>query len=182
MAPSAIIFWLSVASSFVANKDNENKELKIQDSTVIVNKAINEVQLKGVENFSQTKLFENSVKANQELLGDNPSDEKITSHLKKVADITNNSLPMMVDEDTQMFKINVIGKTIIYNYNVMNIGSFININNNIAQEFKDDMMGRNTCAIMGHIIKYGVTLSYNYYAANGDYLFTVDITPQDCGY
>lgn len=194
IAPFAIIFWSELVFGFFDNKKyyspKETAEMvsyiKQQEqkkhSNHLINTTIDEMNSKGVENFHKTQIFQNSVEATRQILGDNPSDAQITSHLENMASLMNGNLPIMVDEYTQMFKVTIIGKTVIYNYKVTNIENFVNIPNNAIQEHKNNMMNSNMCANMGHMLKYGVTLSYNYYAVNGDYLFTVDIAPSDCGY
>lgn len=181
MAPFAIIFWLSV---FYGLKESNTTQTNNQ-TKITLNQAINDIQSKGVANIHQTQTHQNTVKQTHQYLGNNPSDEKLQAYLQKMVDDTNLNLPIMVEQNVRADSMHRFGKILMHYFTITDIQSATGtyFDESVVRELKMELMtSANICKNNGHILKYGVSLSFTYYAINKDKLFDILIAPKDCGY
>lgn len=182
--PFSFAFWLSVFYGLMYGGDEPKLTTNTQ-TNITLNQVIDDIQSKGVENMHQTKTHQNIVEQTQQYLGSNPSDEKLQAYLQKIVDDTNPNLPIMVEQNVRADSMHRFGKILMHYFTITDIQSSIgtNFDQNTVNELKIELMNSaNICKNNGHILKYGVSLSFSYYAINKDKLFDVLITPQDCGY
>lgn len=182
MAPFAITFWLSV---LVDLQESDKPTANNQVNNTTLNQAIDDIQSKGVANMHQTQTHQDIVSKTHQYLGDNPSDEKLQAYLQKMVDDTNLKLPIMVEKNVRADSMYLFGKIVMHYFTITDIQSSVGMNfdKNAVNELKAELMTTaNICQNNGHILKYGVSLSFSYSAVNKDNLFDILITPQDCGY
>lgn len=182
--PFSFVFWLSVFFGFIHGNDTAKLTTNTQ-TKITFNQAINDIQSKGVANMYQTQTHQNVVKQTHQYLGNNPSDEKLQAYLQKMVDDTNPNLPIMVEQNVRADSMHRFGKILMHYFTITDIQSATGtyFDESVVRELKMELMtSANICKNNGYILKYGVSLSFTYYAINKDKLFDVLITPKDCGY
>lgn len=180
IAPFSIIFWLSVVSSSVANKDNENKELKIQKGDII-----NEFKNSDPKDWNKNQKWQQVNKSTQNELGNNPSSEQIRQLLDGIAEELSQDMPLKIDDNitaTDVLATETDGKLTLY--------SFYEVARPIYNVDTENLKSRmireqNFCKVNETLLRYGITLIYVYSnntdkGYNGKY--QLNFHPQDCGY
>ncbi len=100
----------------------------------------------------------------------------------KVADEINKSCPFMVDSDIRMDNSIGVGKTLIYNYTLVNYTSS-EIDTHVFRKNKEPTIKNKTCTTkeLQKFFNNGITLCYRYYGKDGSHIVDIDVTPVDCG-
>ena len=180
-----MVVFIGIGSAIVIPALSDNKSQDPVLSEQQFDNAISDMQSQGVENMHQSEIWQNSRGATERLLGDNPSDEKIQAFLRDSAMEVNRHMPVMVEQNVRQDSVGYAHKQIIYNYTITDVpnANSVNITSSMVSTLKADMMREaNLCLNSEHLLKYGINLSYVYFATNRDYLFTIDVAPRDCGY
>jgi hypothetical protein len=112
------------------------------------------------------------------------SDPRSQEFLGKIAAEINRSVPVMIDQETELMPAAGAPGMLIYNYRLVSYSAAqvdsqrfaANARARIAQtvcirpETRDDFL------------KKGVTLRYSYFDKDKQHIATVDVTPADCGF
>ena len=112
------------------------------------------------------------------------SDPRSQEFLGKIAAEINRSVPLMIDQETELMPAAGAPGMLIYNYRLVSYSAAqvdsqrfaANARARIAQsvcirpETRDDFL------------KKGVTLRYSYFDKDKQHIATVDVTPADCGF
>lgn len=193
-----MVIFIGIGSAVILPAWNDHQKRKLAQSdeqtlpinnsqtgsNTTLNQAIDDIRSKGAENMHQTKTWQDVVDSTQKQLGNNPTDEQINEFLIKVAQDTNQHLPIMVEQNVRADAMTVKYKILMYDYTIIDIpNGNITINENEKFNIKSELMtSGKMCENNGYLLKYGVHLVYTYYANNGDNLFRIFIDPKDCGY
>ena len=104
--------------------------------------------------------------------------------LHQVAEMMNQRLPMMVDDDTRWdASFAGPGKSLSYNYTLMNY-SAANIDGYVFAKNAHAMLTESVCNDPSTVIfpQEGVLLGFNYYDNARNLIARVKVQPSDCGY
>ena len=111
-------------------------------------------------------------------------DPRSVEHLRKVAAEINRSVPVMIDQETELLPAVGAPGMLIYNYRLVSF-SATQVN---ANKFAIGAKQRVTQGACGtpetrdDFLKKGVTLRYSYYDKDKQHIATFDVTPADCGF
>ena len=111
-------------------------------------------------------------------------DPRSQEYLSKIALEINRSVPVMIDQETELMPVTGAPGMLIYNYRLVNYSSSQVDRKKIAAGAKQ----RVTQGAYGHpetrdeFLKKGVTLRYSYFDKDKQPIATVDVTPADCGF
>ena len=96
----------------------------------------------------------------------------------------NRRLPIMVDSQTQLVSTTGTGRVLQYNYHLVNVTvtpdqatALMNMERPRIRNF-----ACSTPATRNTFLKQGITLRYAYTDRNGYDLFTIEVTPENCGF
>lgn len=137
-----------------------------------------------VENIKSgdQKTIQQGIQATNEVLGNSPSEQTVTQFLQSVVKETKPHLPMS-DGETSIDNIHAQGINLIYDMRANDIiRNNTPITNQILSEIKSEMLNMGGCDMIGHILKHGAIVSYNYYDKNYTFMYRIDFHPKDCGY
>jgi hypothetical protein len=109
-------------------------------------------------------------------------DPRSQTRLSRIAEELNRSVPVMIDQETELMPVQSMEGVLIYNYRLVNYsiaqidrakfaaGAKRRLRQSAcnAAETRDDFLDR------------GVTLRYTYYDKDKQHIATVDVTPADC--
>jgi hypothetical protein len=111
-------------------------------------------------------------------------DPRSVEHLRKVAAEINRSVPVMIDQETELLPAVGAPGMLIYNYRLVSyFATQVN-----ANKFAAGAKERVTQGACGRpetredFLKKGVTLRYSYYDKDKQHIATFDVTPADCGF
>jgi hypothetical protein len=101
--------------------------------------------------------------------------------LNKIASEYNKSLPMMIDNETQLTSVSALDKEVIYYYKLVSLDSSDDLVSKISQ-MKPRMINHNcsTPDTRDNFLKKGITMEYRYYDKSDKHLVDIDIFPSDC--
>jgi hypothetical protein len=111
-------------------------------------------------------------------------DPRSVKHLGKIAAEINRSVPVMIDQETELLPAVGAPGMLIYNYRLVSY-SVTQLN---ASKFAAGAKERVTQGACGRpetredFLKKGVTLRYSYYDKDKQHIATFDVTPADCGF
>jgi hypothetical protein len=111
-------------------------------------------------------------------------DPRSVEHLGKMAAEINRSVPVMIDQETELLPAVGAPGMLIYNYRLVSYSVKQLDAKKFATGAKQRLM-QNACATpetRDDFLKKGVTLRYSYYDKDKQHVATVDITPADCGF
>src|SRR5215467_7125284 len=111
-------------------------------------------------------------------------DPRSVKHLDKVAAEINRSVPVMIDQETELLPAVGAPAMLIYNYRLVSYSAAQLDATKFAAGAKQRLM-QNACSnpeTRDDFLKKGVTLRYSYYDKNKQHIATVDVTPADCGF
>jgi hypothetical protein len=104
--------------------------------------------------------------------------------LAKASTEINRRLPIMVDSETQLVSTTAMNRVLQYNYHLVNVivtpdqaTTLLNYERPRIRNF-----ACSTPATRNTFLKRGITLRYAYTDRNGYDLFTIEVTPQNCGF
>jgi len=111
-------------------------------------------------------------------------DPRSVEHLRKVAAEINRSVPVMIDQETELLPAVGAPGMLIYNYRLVSYS----VTQLDARKFAAGAKQRLTQGACGtpetrdDFLKKGVTLRYSYYDKDKQHIATFDVTPADCGF
>jgi len=111
-------------------------------------------------------------------------DPRSVEHLGRVAAEINRSVPVMIDQETELLPAVGAPGMLIYNYRLVSYSAAQVDAKKFATGAKERLR-QNACAspeTRDDFLKKGVTLRYSYYDKNKQHIATFDITPADCGF
>ncbi len=109
-------------------------------------------------------------------------DPRSQTRLGRIAAELNRSVPVMIDQETELMPLQGTEGVLIYNYRLVNY-SVAQINRDkFAAGAKQRLRHSacNTAETRDDFLKKGVTLRYTYYDKDKQHIATVDVTPADC--
>lgn len=122
-------------------------------------------------------LISNAIKVYENLT-------KVTeSQLLETADLLNKSLPLMVDNVTQLYRVSAEKKQLTYHYQIVGTNSS-EIDPSVFYKRMRPQLVTQACAAtdMKAIFQNGVAVAYSYKASNNTLIASIVVTPDDCGY
>ncbi len=106
------------------------------------------------------------------------------ARLGRIAAELNRSVPVMIDQETELMPVQGIEGVLIYNYRLVNYSAARINRDRFAAGAKQHLRQKacNTVETRDDFLKEGVTLRYSYYDKDKQPIATVDVTPADCGF
>jgi hypothetical protein len=110
-------------------------------------------------------------------------DPRSQEYLSRIAAEINRSVPVMIDQETELMPVAGAPGMLIYNYRL--VGHSVTKLDH--QKFAAGAKQRVTQGACGRpetrdeFLKKGVTLRYSYFDKDKQHIATVDVTPADCG-
>lgn len=105
-------------------------------------------------------------------------------HLSKVAAEINRSVPVMIDQETELLPVEGADGMLIYNYRLVSYSSAQLDAKKFAAGAKE-RVGQAACSrpeTRDDFLKKGVTLRYSYFDKDKQHIATIDVAPSDCGF
>ena len=109
-------------------------------------------------------------------------DPRSSTRLSRIAADLNRSMPVMIDQETELMPVQGAAGVLIYNYRLVNY-SVAQINRDKFAAGAKQRVSQNACKTADtrdEFLNKGVTLRYNYYDKDKQHIATVDVTPADC--
>ena len=112
------------------------------------------------------------------------SDPRSQGFLGKIAAEINRSIPVMIDQETELMPAVGAPGMLIYNYRLVSYSAAQLDHNKFAAGAKERLKegACNRPETRDNFLKKGVTLRYSYFDKDKQHIATVDVTPADCGY
>lgn len=111
-------------------------------------------------------------------------DPRSEARLSRIAAEINRSVPVMVDQETELLPAVGAFGMLIYNYRLVSYSvTQVNVNKFAAGAKERVMQG--ACEkpeTRNDFLSKGVTLRYSYYDKDKHHIATFDVTPADCGF
>ncbi len=113
-----------------------------------------------------------------------PVDPRSVEHLSSVAAGINRSVPVMIDEETELMPARGVQGMLIYNYRLVSYSAGQLNPEKFAAGVKQKVTQSacNRPETSEEFLKQGVTLRYSYFDKDKTHIATVDVTPADCGF
>jgi hypothetical protein len=111
-------------------------------------------------------------------------DPRSQEYLSRIAAEINRSVPVMIDQETELMPVAGAPGMLIYNYRLVSYS----VTKLDHQKFAAGAKERVTQGACGRpetrdeFLKKGVTLRYSYFDKDKQHIATVDVTPADCGF
>ncbi len=111
-------------------------------------------------------------------------DPRSQAHLGRIAAELNRSVPVMIDQETELMPSQGVEGVLIYNYRLVNYSAARINREKFAAGAKPRLRQAacNTAETRDDFLKKGVTLRYSYYDKDKQPIATIDVTPADCGF
>jgi hypothetical protein len=111
-------------------------------------------------------------------------DPRSQEFLGKIAAEINRSIPVMIDQETELMPAVGAPGMLIYNYRLVNVLAAQVDHNKFAAGAKERLKegACNRPETRDNFLKKGVTLRYSYFDKDKQHIATVDVTPADCGF
>jgi hypothetical protein len=111
-------------------------------------------------------------------------DPRSQEFLGKIAAEINRSIPLMIDQETELMPAVGAPGMLIYNYQLVNVLAAQVDHNKFAAGAKERLKegACNRPETRDNFLKKGVTLRYSYFDKDKQHIATVDVTPADCGF
>ena len=112
------------------------------------------------------------------------ADPRSQEYLNKIAAEINRSVPVMIDQETELMPVAGAPGMLIYNYRLVGYS----VTKLDHEKFAAGAKQRVTQGACGRpetrdeFLKKGVTLRYSYFDKDKQHIATVDVTPADCGF
>lgn len=112
------------------------------------------------------------------------SDPGSREFLDKIVAEINRSVPVMIDQETELMPAASEPGMLIYNYRLVNVSVALVDRNKFAAGAKErlDQGVCNRPETRDNFLKRGVTLRYSYFDKDKQHIVTIDVTPSDCGF
>jgi hypothetical protein len=117
------------------------------------------------------------------LFEDKP-DPRSVEFLGKLAQEINRSVPVMIDQETELMPVTAAAGTLIYNYRLVNY-SATQVDSQKFREGAQKQLSQTACTrpeTREDFLKKGVTLRYSYFDKDRQHIATIDVTPSACGF
>jgi len=112
------------------------------------------------------------------------SDPRSQEFLGKIAAEINRSIPVMIDQETELMPAVGAPGMLIYNYRLVNV-LVAQVDHNKFAAGAKERLKQSACnrpETRDNFLKKGVTLRYSYFDKDKQHIATVDVTPADCGF
>ena len=111
-------------------------------------------------------------------------DPRSQEFLNKIAAEINRSIPVMIDQETELMPAVGEPGMLIYNYRLVNVSAAQVDHNKFAAGAKERLKESacNRPETRDNFLKKGVTLRYSYVDKDKQHIATIDVTPADCGF
>lgn len=107
--------------------------------------------------------------------------DSIETQLKRIADETRKSLPMMVSEDVQATNITAVGKILMHRYNFTKSKSAMtNLSSMKAEYYNNSVNAACTNPDTLSAFRSGVSVAYEYYDSNNQFVMQYTIDASTC--
>jgi hypothetical protein len=113
-----------------------------------------------------------------------PEEPRSREYLSKVAAEINRSVPVMIDQETELLPVQGADGVLIYNYRLVSYSTAQLDANKFAAGAKQ-RIAQSACSrpeTRDDFLKKGVTLRYSYFDKDKQPIATIDVTPADCGF
>jgi uncharacterized protein YjhX (UPF0386 family) len=113
-----------------------------------------------------------------------PPDPRSVDYLSKIAAEINRSVPVMIDEETELLPAAGGHAMLIYNYRLVK-HSVAQLDHQKFAAGAKQKVAQGACnrpETRDGFLKEGVTLRYSYFDKEKQHIATVDVTPADCGF
>ena len=112
------------------------------------------------------------------------SDPRSPEFLGKIAAEINRSVPVMIDQETELMPVAGAPGMLIYNYRLVSYSVAQLDHNRFATGAKEKLTqgACNRPETRDDFLKKGVTLRYSYFDRDKQHIATVDVAPSDCGF
>jgi hypothetical protein len=112
------------------------------------------------------------------------ADPRSQEFLGKIAAEINRSVPMMIDQETELMPAEGAPGTLIYNYRLVSY-SITQVDQERFAAGAKERVKQNACGrpeTRDSLLKKGVTLRYSYFDKDKQHIATIDVAPSDCGF
>ena len=113
-----------------------------------------------------------------------PPDPRSVEYLSKIAAEINRSVPVMIDEETELLPAAAGHAMLIYNYRLVK-HSVAQLDHQKFAAGAKQKVAQGACnrpETRDGFLKEGVTLRYSYFDKEKRHVATIDVTPADCGF
>jgi len=112
------------------------------------------------------------------------ADPRSQEFLGKIAAEINKSVPVMIDQETELMPAAGAPGMLIYNYRLVSYSVAQLDHNRFATGAKEKVTqgACNRPETRDGFLKKGVTLRYSYYDKDRQHIATFDVNPSDCGF
>lgn len=111
-------------------------------------------------------------------------DPRSRAHLSRIAAELSQSVPVMIDKETELFVVEGQEALLIYQYRLVPY-SLGQIDHEKFAAGAKQRLTQGVCSqpnLREDYLKQGVTLRYSYFDKDKRHIATVDVTPADCGF
>ena len=112
------------------------------------------------------------------------SDPRSPEFLGKIAAEINRSVPVMIDQETELMPAVGAPGMLIYNYRLVSY-SVAQLDHNRFATGAKEKVSQGACKrpeTRDSFLKKGVTLRYSYFDKDKQHIATIDVKPSDCGF
>ena len=111
-------------------------------------------------------------------------DPRSQEYLSRIAAEINRSVPVMIDQETELMPAAGAPGMLIYNYRLVSY-SVTKLDHQKFAAGAKQRVAQNACGrpeTRDEFLKKGVTLRYSYFDKDKQHIATIDVTPADCGF
>ena len=111
-------------------------------------------------------------------------DPRSQDFLAKIAADINRSVPLMIDQETDLMPAVAAPAVLIYNYRLVSY-SVTQVDHARFAAGAKERVKQSACgqpATRDTLLKRGVTLRYSYFDKDKQHIATIDVAPSDCGF
>ena len=111
-------------------------------------------------------------------------DPRSQEYLSGIAAEINRSVPVMIDQETELMPVAAAPGMLIYNYRLVGY-SVTKLDHQRFAAGAKQRVTQGACErpeTRDEFLKKGVTLRYSYFDKDKQHIATVDVTPADCGF
>jgi hypothetical protein len=112
------------------------------------------------------------------------ADPRSQEFLGKIAAEINRSVPVMIDQETELMPAVGAPGMLVYNYRLVSY-SVTQVDHARFAAGAKERVKENACGrpeTRDSLLKKGVTLRYSYFDKDKQHIATIDVTPSDCGF
>ena len=111
-------------------------------------------------------------------------DPRSQEYLSRIAAEINRSVPVMIDQETELMRVGGARGMLIYNYRLVGY-SVTKLDHQKFAAGAKQRVTQGACErpeTRDEFLKKGVTLRYSYFDKDKQHIATIDVTPADCGF